>query len=96
MSDWKEIKESDGSTKCFFNIKTGITTTERPFELGGQPKAASSTQFRPSENEQVASLLRTIDETHQTLHKTSAALMGNVGPTSRQLQSNSNFDSLSK
>jgi len=25
----------------------------------------------------VASLLRTIDETHQTLHKTSAALQGN-------------------
>jgi hypothetical protein len=95
MSDWKEIKEPDGSTKCFFNLKTGITTTERPFELGGNPKPVASTQFKPSDTDQVASLLRTIDETHQTLHKTSA-LMGNIGSTSRQLQSNSNFDSLSK
>ena len=52
MSDWKEIKEADGSTKCFFNMKTGITTTERPFELGGNPKvAASHTSLRPQENE---------------------------------------------
>jgi len=85
MSDWKEIKYPDGSTKCFFNLKTGITTNERPFELGGLPKAATTTQFRSSENDQVASLLRTIDETHQTLHKTSAALMANIGPTSKQL-----------
>jgi hypothetical protein len=36
MEDWKEFKDSDGSVKYFFNIKTGITTTERPPELGGK------------------------------------------------------------
>jgi hypothetical protein len=63
MNDWKEIKNPDGSIKCFFNIKTGITTQERPFELGGNYKQAPA-QPRNSEGDQVASLLRTIDETH--------------------------------
>jgi len=50
MSDWKEIKKPDGSVDYFFNIKTGITTTERPFELGGNPKLAATTATsRPQE-----------------------------------------------
>jgi hypothetical protein len=35
MEDWREIKDPDGSIK-FFNKRTGITTYERPFELGGK------------------------------------------------------------
>jgi len=42
MSDWKEIKKPDGTVDYFFNIKTGITTSERPFELGGLPKSSNT------------------------------------------------------
>ena len=65
MEDWKEFKDSDGSVKYFFNIKTGITTTERPPELGG--KSAKSSYNKNYNDDQVASLLRSIDETHQSL-----------------------------
>jgi hypothetical protein len=36
MEDWREIKDSDGSIKYYFNTKTGITTNDRPKELGGK------------------------------------------------------------
>ena len=38
MEDWKELKDSAGNVQYFFNRKTGITTTERPPELGGKAK----------------------------------------------------------
>jgi hypothetical protein len=38
MEDWRVINSNNGEVAFFFNTKTGVTTTERPPELGGVPK----------------------------------------------------------
>ena len=37
MEDWREIKDADGSVRYYFNTQTGVTSQERPKELGGVP-----------------------------------------------------------
>lgn len=61
MEDWKEVKDADGNPQYFFNVKTGETTRDRPVVLGGKPQP----QKAQTNEDQVASLLRTIDETRQ-------------------------------
>ncbi len=61
MEDWKEVKDVDGSTQYFFNIRTGETTRDKPMVLGGKPQSVKA----QSNEDQVASLLRTIDETRE-------------------------------
>jgi len=42
MEDWKEVKDADGSTQYFFNIKTGETTRDKPVVLGGKPQSVKA------------------------------------------------------
>ena len=58
MEDWKEIKDAHGNTQYYFNKKTGVTTIDRPTELAPEIK-----------EDNVASLLKAIDETQQTLQQ---------------------------
>lgn len=75
-SEWKVIKNGD-EIAYFFNTRTGVTTTERPPELGGksqQPSAPTkSPEATENGNDQVANLMRTINETHQSLVASSVA-----------------------
>ena len=57
MEDWKEIKDAQGNTTCFFNLRTGITQQERPFELGGKPPRKTHSHAQGADEDQVKQLL---------------------------------------